>query len=95
MASDLSMDQVDVLLHLARPGTTSSSMRALGGKEKRLANTLCKRGLATIYGGAGGGKLYFVRTQAGELLARTTRRLREERQQRLWEEFEGSTDQVD
>lgn len=66
----LSLDQVDLLLALSAPGTTSSSMRALGGKEKRLANTLCKRGLAQVYGGAGAGKLYFTRTQAGEELAR-------------------------
>jgi len=75
MATDLSLDQVDVLLALAKPGTTSSLMRALGGREKRLANTLCKRGLAIVYGGAGEGKLYFVRTQSGQDLARLIRPL--------------------
>lgn len=75
MQKGLSRDQCDVLMALASPGTTSSSMRALGGREKRLANTLCKRGLAWLYGGGGDGKLYFTRTQAGEDLARTMRPL--------------------
>jgi hypothetical protein len=70
---DLTLDQIDALLALSPPGTTSKYMKALAGKEKRLANTLCKRGLAIVYGEAGNGKRYYVRTAAGQDLASTIR----------------------
>jgi hypothetical protein len=64
----ISGEEFRVLCAMGRPGDTSKVLVAMSGKDARRARDLVRLGFASLYGGAGDRRWYFVRTEAGQRL---------------------------